>query len=201
MVAENLRKNETLPEHHGLCTLTGVLKQFRKDEKTVWLFSAGVRPKISQASLHSSSSSSNSLFKQTSAVVPATENTFTKQKGYIGVPLARTEPAFATSPSAGQILGVEGSGQPAGLGSLSQDLIHLSAVLPSRVERPELMASVVADNLRRNTTLPDNTDISLTEERYDEFIGRAASEGGTIRAYGLPPVLRRIYEECDFTRE
>ena len=93
--------------------------------------SAGVRPKTSQASLHSSSSSSNSLFKQTSTVVPPTENTTTKQKGYFGIPPARTEPDSATSPSAGQSPGAEGSGQPAGLGSLSQDRRRLLERTPS----------------------------------------------------------------------
>ena len=43
----------------------------------------------------------------------------------------------------------------------------------------------VAGNLRKNATLPDISDISLTGERSDQFIGRAAFEGGTIRAYGL----------------
>ena len=44
---------------------------------------------------------------------------------------------------------------------------------------------VVAEKLRKNMTLPDISDISLTGERSDQFIGRAAFEGGTIRAYGL----------------
>lgn len=43
----------------------------------------------------------------------------------------------------------------------------------------------IAEKLRKNMTLPDISDISLTGERSDQFIGRAAFEGGTIRAYGV----------------
>ena len=43
---------------------------------------------------------------------------------------------------------------------------------------------VIAEELRKNATLPDISDISLRGES-NQFIGRAAFEGGTIRAYGL----------------
>ena len=54
---------------------------------------------------------------------------------------------------------------------------------------------VVAENLRRNATLPDISDISLTGERSDQFIGRAAFEGGTIRAYGVSSGLGLASEQ------
>ena len=54
---------------------------------------------------------------------------------------------------------------------------------------------VVAENLRKNATLPDISDISLTGERSDQFIGRAAFEGGTIRAYGLSSGLGLASEQ------
>ena len=61
------------------------------------------------------------------------------------------------------------------------------AQLPDIVEkiRTNDNLDVVAENLRNNMTLPDISDISLTGERSNQFIGRAAFEGGTIRAYGL----------------
>ena len=46
-----------------------------------------------------------------------------------------------------------------------------------------------------NATLPDIADISLTGERSDQFIGRAAFEGGTIRAYGLSSGLGLASEQ------
>ena len=54
---------------------------------------------------------------------------------------------------------------------------------------------MVAENLRKNATLPDISDISLTGERSDQFIGRAVCEGGTIRAYGLSSGLGLASEQ------
>ena len=44
---------------------------------------------------------------------------------------------------------------------------------------------VIAETLQNNATLPDVSDISLRGELSSQFIGRAAFERGTIRAYGL----------------
>ena len=44
---------------------------------------------------------------------------------------------------------------------------------------------VIAETLQSNVTLPDVSDVSLRGELSNQFIGRAAFEKGTIRAYGL----------------
>ena len=44
---------------------------------------------------------------------------------------------------------------------------------------------VIAETLKKNATLPDISDVSLQGELSHQFIGRAAFESGTIRAYGL----------------
>ena len=54
---------------------------------------------------------------------------------------------------------------------------------------------VIAETLRKNATLPDIADISLGGELSNQFIGRAAFEGGTIRAYGLSSNLGLASEQ------
>ena len=54
---------------------------------------------------------------------------------------------------------------------------------------------LVAETLRKDATLPDISNISLTGERSDQFIGRAVFEGGTIRAYGLSSGLGLASEQ------
>lgn len=54
---------------------------------------------------------------------------------------------------------------------------------------------VIAETLRKNATLPDISDISLGGELSNQFIGRAAFESGTIRAYGLSSNLGLISEQ------
>ena len=53
---------------------------------------------------------------------------------------------------------------------------------------------VIAEELRKNATLPDISDISLRGES-NQFIGRAAFDNGTIRAYGLSSNLGLASEE------
>ena len=54
---------------------------------------------------------------------------------------------------------------------------------------------VVAETLRKNAFLSDMSDISLGGELSNQFIGRAAFEGGTIRAYGLSSYLGLAFEQ------
>ena len=54
---------------------------------------------------------------------------------------------------------------------------------------------VIAETVRKNAALPNIPDISLKGELSDQFIGRAAFEGGTIRAYGLSSNLGLASEQ------
>ena len=54
---------------------------------------------------------------------------------------------------------------------------------------------VIAEKLQNYVTLPDISDMSLRGELSNQFIGRAAFEGGTIRAYGLSSNLGLASEE------
>ena len=54
---------------------------------------------------------------------------------------------------------------------------------------------VIAATLQKNATLPDISDISSRGELSNQFIGRAAFEGGTIRAYGLSSNLGLASEQ------
>ncbi len=54
---------------------------------------------------------------------------------------------------------------------------------------------VIAETLRKNATLPDISGVSLQGELSNQFIGRAAFESGTIRAYGLSSNLGLVSDE------
>ena len=69
----------------------------------------GMPRRLTERCIISQKASGRGLSTSRIAVIALVTKITTKQKGYFGVPPAHTEPDSATSPSAGKILGVEGS--------------------------------------------------------------------------------------------
>ena len=129
------RDPESIPSNHGhlarhnRLSIAAIARE--KTNAALANLSAGVRPKTSQVSLHSSSSSSNSLSKQTAtAATPPTENA-SRQKGYFNISPTRAEPDSVISPAAAQSPVGEGSAHPVALSSLIEDRRRLLETTPS----------------------------------------------------------------------
>jgi len=118
--------------HHNRLSIAAIAR----DKTTAALANLAIKPKGSQQSLHSSSSSSEGLTKQTSTTAQPTDTGSRQQKGYFGIPVGRPEirveqNAASTSPGRTISPSLDGQQQHFGLTSFTQDRHRLVDRTPS----------------------------------------------------------------------